>query len=105
MQEHDVTGAPPLAEAALSPAATEPLRVSSLSGNDPSREEEIQRVIAWCTEQAESIMSISAGCATTHGDPGGGLEMVNSIASDIAINLQMLASEAGLRPVSDIKDS
>lgn len=56
-----------------------------------SRDEEIQGAIAWCYEQAESIMGISAGCASTHGDPSGGLQMINSMASDIAINLEMMA--------------
>lgn len=62
------------------------------SGFDPSRVEEIHSALAWCLHQAESIMGVSAGCASTHGDPGGGLEMVNGMASDIAINLQMIAS-------------
>lgn len=51
--------------------------------------ERLQSPIAWCIEQAGEIMAISSGCADTHGDPGGGLQMINSIASDIAINLQM----------------
>ena len=53
--------------------------------------EDLSAKISWCHEQAESIMGISAGAANTHGDPSGGLQMINSIASDIAINLEMLA--------------
>lgn len=45
--------------------------------------------LQWIIEQAEGVMSVTAGCATTHGDPGGGLEWANRNASDIAINAQM----------------
>jgi len=49
--------------------------------------------LAWITFQAESAMAITAGCATTSGDPEGAHQMTNSIASDIAINAQMLAEK------------
>lgn len=61
------------------------------SATIPSADEQTLGTISWCHEQAESIMAISAGAATTHGDPSGGLQMINSMASDIAINLEMLA--------------
>ena len=32
---------------------------------------------------AESIGIIASGCASTHGDPGGGLEMINGYAEDL----------------------
>lgn len=44
--------------------------------------------LAWCHIQAENIMSISAELAKGFNDP---LGHINSIASDIAINLEMLA--------------
>lgn len=47
----------------------------------------------WIIGQAEEIMAVTAGCATTHGDPGGGLELANSLASDIAINARLLAEQ------------
>lgn len=53
---------------------------------------DILNQLAWCHQQAGEIMAITSGCASTHGDPEGGLEWANSIASDIAINLEMLAS-------------
>ena len=49
--------------------------------------------ISWCIEQAENIMATTAGCASSEGDTSGVLQYVNSMASDIAINLQM-AEEA-----------
>jgi hypothetical protein len=52
----------------------------------------INSVIDWCRYQADNAMSISAGAATTHGDDSGALQMLNSIASDIDINLSMLAA-------------
>jgi hypothetical protein len=55
--------------------------------------EEIQGAIAWCHEQAEGIMAISAGCASEHGDRYGALQHINSMASDIAINLETLAEK------------
>lgn len=65
-------------------------------------------VLDWCREQAEAIMAISAGCASTHGDPGGGFEQVNSIASDIAINLQLHAAppppEDAVEPSGDFAE-
>lgn len=42
------------------------------------RNEQIQRAL----EIFESIGIIASGCATTHGDPGGGLEMINGYAED-----------------------
>lgn len=54
--------------------------------------------LAWIIQQAEGAMAITAGCATTSGDPEGGLQMTNSICSDIAINAQMLSDKiAALR--------
>lgn len=53
---------------------------------------ELVEALEWCREQANEAMAISAGCATSHGDAGGGLEMVNRIASDIAINLDAALS-------------
>jgi hypothetical protein len=56
--------------------------------------EALEGALGWCIEQAERIMAISAGAATTHGDDSGALQIINSMASDIAINLQMaLASD------------
>lgn len=59
---------------------------------NPVSKEEVARgaTIQWCHGQAQEIMAITAGCATTHGDPGGGLEMANRLASDIAANLEMI---------------
>ena len=37
----------------------------------------------------ESIGIIASGCATTHGDPGGGLEMINGYAAE---GFQMLST-------------
>lgn len=51
--------------------------------------EEQRATLSWIIEQAEGAMAISAGCATTSGDPEGGLQMLNSIASDIAVNARM----------------
>lgn len=65
--------------------------------------ERMQSPVAWCIEQAGEIMAISSGCANTHGDPGGGLQMINSIASDIAINLQM-TEPASLRTPTKAPD-
>jgi hypothetical protein len=50
---------------------------------------EVLSALAWMNDQAENAMATSAGCATTHGDDGGGLQMLNSIASDIGINCSM----------------
>lgn len=47
------------------------------------------RALSWIIEQAQNGMGIACGCATTHGDDGGGLEMLNSILSDIEINAAM----------------
>lgn len=52
--------------------------------------DELLAGLEWIITQAESAMAITAGCANTSGDPEGGLQMTNSIASDIAINAQML---------------
>jgi hypothetical protein len=51
--------------------------------------EEASGALSWINTQAENAMATAAGCATTHGDDGGGLEMLNSIASDIGINAMM----------------
>ena len=61
---------------------------------------EVANTIVWCHEQAESIMGLTAGAATTHGDPSGALEMANRMASDIAINLQLLAQKLVLVPTA-----
>lgn len=45
--------------------------------------------LQWINSQAESAMAISAGAASTSGDPEGALQMLNSIASDIGINAMM----------------
>jgi hypothetical protein len=55
--------------------------------------DEILSAASWCHGHAAGIMSIAAGAATTSGDPEGALEMIHSMASDIAINLQMLADD------------
>jgi hypothetical protein len=55
-------------------------------------DDEAASAVLWCIEQAENIMSTTAGAATCDGDPTGVLQYVNSMASDIAINLQMLAN-------------
>ena len=52
---------------------------------------EIEGALMWCIEQAESIMQISAGAASVPGTKTGALQMINSMASDIAINLRMAA--------------
>jgi Lar family restriction alleviation protein len=55
--------------------------------------EEVRGCLDWIQHQAENAMGTTAGCATTHGDPGGGLEEANRYASDIAINCQMQAEK------------
>lgn len=39
----------------------------------------------------DEICSIASGCASTHGDPGGGLEMIHAIAADQSHALEVLA--------------
>lgn len=51
--------------------------------------ERLRETLGWCHEQANDAMSISAGSATANGDPDGALEMLNRIASDIAVNAEI----------------
>jgi len=58
----------------------------------PSLLDELERLrgaLEWINGQAEEAMAVTAGCASTHGDPGGGLEIANLYASDIAINARL----------------
>ncbi len=54
--------------------------------------------LAWIIQQAEGAMNISAGASQTSGDPEGALQMLNSIASDIAINAEMLGEKLVVAP-------
>jgi hypothetical protein len=77
------------------PMQTDPLDIAdelaALSGQHEQApvEQPAAEALHWCLGQATEIMAITAGCATTHGDPGGGLEQANRLASDIAANLEM----------------
>lgn len=50
--------------------------------------EKMAEAIQWALGQARGISATTAGAATTHGDESGALGMCNSMASDIAINLE-----------------
>lgn len=65
--------------------------------------EETRVGLSWIQSQADNAMGVTAGCATTHGDPGGGLEEANRYASDIAINAVMMADkiDAALNPTTE----
>lgn len=55
--------------------------------------EEAVSTLAWIKGQGERAMSVSAGAASTSGDPEGALQMLNSIAGDMAINADMLSDK------------
>jgi succinylglutamate desuccinylase len=73
-------------------ATREPSRAARLgpSGECHGYAAQVANVLEWIAEQARNGMAIACGCATTHGDDGGGLEMLNSILSDIEINAAMV---------------
>ena len=50
----------------------------------------LAETLAHCIEQANGIAATTAGAAGTHGDDSGALQMCNSMASDIGINLEMI---------------
>ena len=74
----------------LSPFGSRQQAVSPVPASIPSADK-IESAVIWCIEQAENIMATTAGCASSEGDRSGVLGYINSMASDIAINLQMAA--------------
>jgi hypothetical protein len=74
--------------------------VAALRASIPDEiRERIESVIAWCRYQSMCAMDISAGASITHGDDSGALQMLNSMASDVDINLSMLEDYLGTRGV------
>lgn len=82
-------------ESALEPYSGPPQPTPS-DGERGAVVDDVRSTLAWLRHQAGSIMEITAGCSLTHGDDGGGLEMANSMASDIMVNIDMLADRLHL---------
>lgn len=76
------------ADRALAASPSSRQGVSPLPGFDHGYGD-IASALHWIAEQARNGMATACGCASTHGDSGGGLEMLNSILSDIEINATM----------------
>lgn len=62
---------------------------------------EVSNALGEAMQAIEQIGIITAGCAQTHGDPGGGLEMANGYANDAFTLLAQV--DAALAPLSQSK--